>query len=456
MLLQVCCVAILTSCAYAAPQASEPAVDAHAASAHWDRWVSAQEAFPAGAWVLPESVVPLTSEMHQRYIDAGFTLMQVPSDSSESAASDTISPVMTWDRKADVSAKEVLSRFVALPGTPSSAVAFLGQEVEAKSFDALGSTHQAIYQSPRPGVVLPLASLFPNWYLHFGRQNMTYERYVEHYISRAHPAALMATHFPLLADGTDRIWFYDNLETLRRYSLDAGIGLIGQVQCVGHGQRYREPSESDIRWQVNSYVAYGAKGLWYYYFTMDPEQPGDGIVTGVGWYPKHFTKAVPARGLGVFQEGDDATRYDTVHDVNRQLHAIWPVLKCLKSVGVFHTDSKPPIGTTGIRDGLPPEISSLSGSSLLVGVFEHAEQAADGAIFIYIVNKQHGQGSAEVDLNPDINLTLTDGYRAQWVGQSDVEPTLSNGRASYSLSLPGGEGVLLRLSPHTDIQEPSP
>ncbi len=455
-LLQVCCIAVLTTCVCTASRASESAVDASAASSHWSRWVASQEAFPVGAWVLTDTDEALPDEIQQRYVEAGLTLAPTHIDPAASTKSSETNPTMVWDRKAGISAKEVISRFVALPGSHSSAVAFLGQELEPASFDAIGSTQQAIYSNPRSEVVLPLTSMFPNWYMHFARHNTTYEPYVEQYISRTHPAALMTTHFPLLANGTDRIWFYDNLETLRRYSLDAGIGLIGQIQCVGHGQRYREPSESDIRWQVNSYIAYGAKGIWYYYFAMDPDKPGDGIPTGVGWYPKHFTQAKPDPGFAVYQEGVGATRYDTVRDINQQLHAIWPVLKNLKSVGVFHTDSEPPIGTIAIQEGMSSQILSLSGEGLLVGVFEHTEQTADPAVYIYIVNKRHGQVSAETDLNADISLTLTDGYRAQWIGQNSIEPEVSNSRVSYSLSLPGGAGVLLRLVPQTDIQEPSP
>jgi len=440
--------ALLCLCS-SAPAVESKTDTATNASEHWSRWVQGQDAFPVGAWT-PGSTTTPGSELRQRYLDAGFTLMPVSADTPEQDIDARAVPVITWDRKADTSAEQVLPTLAALKGAHRAAVAFLGQEIEPGSFQSLGTTHQTIYQDPDTQTVLPLASLFPNWFLHFGRYHMTYQRYVQYYIKRAQPAALMTTHFALLGNGTDRLWFYDNLETLRRHSLDAGIGLIGQVQSVGHGKRYRTPSDSDIRWQVNSYIAYGAKGLWHYYFSLGQEASTDGLFTGIGWYPKSFPKADPGAGLGGLEEGVSPPQYHTVKNINQHLHAIWPVLKNLRSVGVYHTDSQPPLGTTRLQDRTETSIWRLVGEELLVGVFENTQDRQDKSVYLYIVNKQHGNPSEQKLLDSVANLELSRGYTAKMIGHDQANAEISDDRATYRLSMPGGSGVLLRLVPTMD------
>lgn len=423
------------------------------ASAHWSRWVANQDAFPVGAWLLPDSKASTDPQTRQQYLDAGFTLLPVPADASDVVVDDSLAPVMTWDRKANASSKDILSRSVSIPGSHRSSVAFLGQELETKSFDILGVTHRKIYQHPRPEVMLPLGSLYPNWFLHFGRENMTYERYVEHYIKRAHPAALMTTHFALLGDGTDRLWFYDNLETLRRQSLDAGIGLIGQIQSVGHGQRYREPDESDIRWQVNSYIAYGAKGLWHYYYAIDAGEPADGMLTGIGWYPKGFKQAKPGPGIGKIQDGTGSSRYHTLQDINQHLHTIWPVLKDLESVAVYHDDTQLPIGTTALKDRTETPLWNLSGEGILVGVFKNTQDRQEESVYLYLVNKKHGNVSHDGGLDSTFSLEIPDSHTALMIGRDQIESEDAQGKSRYRISLPGGAGALLHIVPKANIQE---
>ena len=415
------------------------------ASRQWSNWVESQDAFPVGAWVLPGTEAAFTGEAKQRYLDAGFTLLPVPGGDAKTQPAGAGVPVAVWDRKAELAAETVLPQLMQLLSGNGSAVAFLGQEAEPGSFEQLAKIHSEIYQLSSDGDVLPLGSLFPNWYMHFGRHNMTYERYVEHYIKKAKPAALMATHFALLSDGSDRLWFYDNLETLRRQGLDAGIGLFGQVQSAGHGQRYREPSASDIRWQVNSYIAYGAKGVWHYYYSIDKDQPTDGLFTGVGWYPKSFTQDPPGPGLGETINDTGSQRFNAVAQINQRLHTIWPVLKNLESVGVYHADAKPPVGTAALKDRADTSQWGFAGEGFLIGEFRNARGDNDDSIYLYIVNKKHGSVSNEVGMDAAFTVSVPSGRIVEVVGDGEPEAITVGNDPGYRISLPGGAAVLLRV-----------
>ncbi len=92
--------------------------------------------------------------------------------------------------------------------------------------------------------------------------------------------------------------YFRNLNEYRTAAADAGIPYWTIILATAHF-KYRVPSESDLRWQVNSAVAYGAQGIFYY-----------------NWYTPHH---VENWRLGPIDESGSVTpTYHRIKRVNRR------------------------------------------------------------------------------------------------------------------------------------------
>lgn len=60
--------------------------------------------------------------------------------------------------------------------------------------------------------------------------------------------------------------YFENLNCFKRASDESGVPFMTTLLCVGHWN-YREPAEDDIRWQISTAAAHGAKGiLWFFVY----------------------------------------------------------------------------------------------------------------------------------------------------------------------------------------------
>ena len=206
--------------------------------------------------------------------------------------------------------------------------------------------------------------------------------------------------------------------------------MMGFALVTEHGD-YREASESDLYWQVYNLVAYGAKGIWYYNYK----------ISDVGF------------GNGLVDDSDDSpyTTYFYAQSVNDELHNLWPALKPLRSVGVFHTGTLP-TGTTAYTNGSITGITTLSDADnkLLVSEFENMDDTADDDVYVMFVNKQNGAGLDVDDASLSNTVIFTVDGAYSYVYKYD--PATGNLVAvSSPITLGGGEGVLLRLSADSEL-----
>ncbi|MEO7300326.1 MAG: hypothetical protein ABI042_17310, partial [Verrucomicrobiota bacterium] len=122
---------------------------------------------------------------------------------------------------------------------------YIADEPGMGAFPQLGGINQyLLVKDPKR---LPFINLLPNhapeWAL-----TVPYEKHVEKYLETVKPRLVCFDHYGLMIDDTVRPIFFENLEIIRRQSLkhDAPFGFIFQI--TPHGP-YRDPSESDLRWQ---------------------------------------------------------------------------------------------------------------------------------------------------------------------------------------------------------------
>ncbi|MBT8045188.1 MAG: hypothetical protein KJO79_09580, partial [Verrucomicrobiae bacterium] len=272
------------------------------------------------------------------------------------------------------------------------AVAYsLKDEPVPSDYPALGRAMAYIYAHDRSGA-LPIIDFRPNWAVPYKRWRMTYETAVERFVEEVQPPVLLNCHYPLKRDGSTRPTFYANIEFFRKLALEKNIGLMGFIQVTAHTFKnskeidYRTPSESDLNWLVNSYLAYGAQGLWYYNWRIKDARFGEGLVEG--------------------GSGKPTALYFMVQKVNARLRVLSSTLLKLRSKTVCHTNSVVPVDTTRYAEGMIRGIHDLKGDDFIVSEFYNQDDAQDDAVYLMIVNKRHAAAKSSDALKQTCSFAI--------------------------------------------------
>jgi hypothetical protein len=247
---------------------------------------------------------------------------------------------------------------------PALAGYFLTDEPGPGAFPLLGAVNQ--YLLKKDPKHLPVINLLPN-YVDEKYIGMKYDQYVEQFCEKVRPRLVCYDHYALF-EGVERPGYFANMETIRRNALkyDAAMGFI--FQCTPHGT-YRDPSETDLRWQVNTGLAYGCKALLYFtYFTPTDAESNfhNGILDAKGKRTPHFGMAKA---------------------INAELKNLSSTLVRLTSTAVYHT-AQVPAGCTKLPNDAT--VQAKSDVPLVLGFFRHD----DGSQWILIVNRDLHKAAA--------------------------------------------------------------
>lgn len=191
----------------------------------------------------------------------------------------------------------------------------------------------------------------------------TYDKYVKKYLSSVKPKFLSYDFYPFNAgeSGTTVLKdYFLQLSIAVRRSKQANVPFIPFVQCCKFNKWSRNPTESELLWQANTSLCYGAKGLQY--FTL--------------WSPidsehENFS------GCIIGAEGNIGERYYQVRTLNIWLKSVGKLLVNKNLIGVVQSGVSPaPIP----KKDLVKVNFELQGDALM-GVFENTE----GKKFYYLV-----------------------------------------------------------------------
>lgn len=226
------------------------------------------------------------------------------------------------------------------------------------------------------------------------------------------------------ADGSDNTEaHFRYLEQFRQASLKYQVPFWAFALSIQHFG-YRRPSESDVRWNQFTNLAYGAKGLWYFTY----------------WGPKDWENWDKVAIVNP-KDGSKTPLYEQVKSLNHAVSAMGPVLLGLTSTEVVHTTPPP-----GQRAFVPDAawISNITAKDALIGFFKDRA----GKQFALVVNKQHGLGKSAQETADTIELSFAPNVHSvtalNWLDGTPGPLPLTNSKTSLRIS--GGTGVLLRLN----------
>jgi len=199
-----------------------------------------------------------------------------------------------------------------------------------------------------------------------------YSRYIQNYIEKTGVDVIC---YDFYAQMTERQYedpgYFVNLQYFSSNSRKLGIDFWNTILSTPHF-RYRTPSYDDMRWQVNTSLAYGAKGILYFtFYTPDNTHRNETNYRQgpINWW------------------GERTPTFYHIRDVNRELHQRWGNLFMeleLRKVGHY---PKAPAEGLEVFDGsgIVKDVGVLSGLDphIIVSEFTHKD---NGKEYVFAVN----------------------------------------------------------------------
>ena len=267
----------------------------------------------------------------------------------------------------------------------------------------------------------------------------TYDDYAEEYIEQVRPDVLMFDVYPFkqlpeaVAEEYIHRVYFANMESIRRSALRAKLPYWVFLQSMEiKGWAYL-PSESDLRMQVFSSLAYGFTGLAYFLYD-------GGLVT---------------------EHGRQSRLYDVAAQVNKEALNLGQALRFLTSVEVLYVlgshvedgrrmPNRPPqgvkvytprAGTEFLRDVIVAEKGI--GRDVLIGLFRDDR----GGWYIMPVNLHRRKGKKAAEMKATVTLKLADsvkslGHLSRAIGKTELIPVRDG---TFTMTLPGGTGELYKI-----------
>lgn len=306
-----------------------------------------QDRLAIGFWVDP----PAGPDMDARYAEiaeAGFTMVI---GGFGAATPEQVARQLALCEKYDLRAIVRAKSFDA-DGLPNGQACWgysVVDEPSASAFGELRKTVDAI-RKHRPGR-LAYINLFPDYASPAQLGTATYDEHVSRFVKEVGIDVLSMDHYPMMrpdADGRDG--YCRNLDSMRKHSLSAGIPFWNFFNSMPFGP-HSDPTEAQLKWQIYTSLAYGAKGVMYFCY----------------WTPKGGE--FPKGGAILTAEGKRTRHYEQAKRINASLKRLGPTLMKLTSTGVYRV--KPKENAADILKDTP--IRSLTEGDYLIGVFRHAD-----------------------------------------------------------------------------------
>jgi hypothetical protein len=311
-----------------------------------------QDRFAIGLWVDP----PLDEQAEARYQDLADANFNMVIGGFGGVNLDTLIALCEkHDLKLIADGRGVDA--TTLPVSPAIWGYALRDEPGADEFPTLREKADAVRRE-RPGK-LPFINLFPNYADESQLKTPTYEEHVRLFMEIVEPEVLSMDHYPQFHPGRDgRAVYCENIDILRTYSMKAGVPFWNFFNIMPYGPQ-TDPTEAQVRWQIYTSLAYGAKGVMYFcYFTPQAAE---------------FSKG----GAIIHVDGRKSRHYGEAQRINAELEKLGPVIMQLTSEKVVHVDEAAGDVPAEKLAGLP--ITNLERAPVdpkgdyLVGAFKHTD-----------------------------------------------------------------------------------
>lgn len=280
--------------------------------------------------------------------------------------------------------------------------------------------------------VFPYCNLLP---IDGMEKREAYERYIDRYIELCKPWVLSYDHY-IGSQTADFVPYFYNMSIIREKAEKAGLPWWGFIGCGEDWftcKTYDRPTESEFIWNINTTLAYGAKGLQYYLAVQNHEDLAKSL-EGLEVINEETIKAAATR-IGIIGTHGERTRYwQYAKNINAHIRAIEKVLMNSVNKGVIASSEKVKASFTlskHLIDGDSwRELKGIDGDAI-VGCMNY-----DGKSAFYVVNYSRERGQRiTLGFHGTQDLTLV---RNAKQSKADVDTLV--------LDMNAGEGVLILIN----------
>lgn len=242
--------------------------------------------------------------------------------------------------------------------------------------------------------------------------SITYTKFLNQYIETVKPDLLSYDYYPFFRgkDGKsyDGPVYFVNLALVRQAAQKAHIPFLNIIQASNFENDWRCPNTNEMRWQVYTTLAYGAKGISYFLY----------------WGPKSYR--------GMYQDGQPTELVEPVAKLNKEMAALAPELMPLNSIAVFQT---PPLASGAIPVPADSPVQITSPGEFVVGFFGKGKTADT----FMIVNRDYKKSAiAKLSIK---NKKLIREFNRDTSAWQDCA---ANGDDTFVIDLLPGDGRLFR------------
>jgi len=169
---------------------------------------------------------------------------------------------------------------------------FVRDEPAMADFPAVKERVDAL-RAAHPGK-MAYVNLFPSYCDAERLGTESYDEHVRKFVETVQPEVLCMDHYPFMTPTKDtRDAYLGDLAVMRKHALLNEIPWWNFFNTMPFGPHY-DPTEAQLRWQIFSSVAYGARGVLYfcYWTPKGAEFPrGGAILTAEGKKTRHYDQA---------------------------------------------------------------------------------------------------------------------------------------------------------------------
>lgn len=236
-----------------------------------------------------------------------------------------------------------------------------------------------------------------------------YTKYIEGYLATVKPPLLCYDYYPFEREypnfGTD---YFVNLAVARRAAMKAKIPLWVSPQAASQGNM-RALNEGEMMMQVNTSLAFGAKGLVYFCWSM----PYDGMCG-----QERYREALTDRGIPM-------PMYYMAQAANAWVRKIEKYLLNARSLGVVAVGTSPARIPDFALAKDRGSLKSVHGKHVLVGVLQNGEGKY---AYLAVNNSIQEEDEVCVAIEGKFVCTSEDACKS---GQNEMTVRLQAGRAVF-------------------------
>lgn len=299
---------------------------------------------------------------------------------------------------------------------------YFRDEPEIMMMNNLSIAMEEFYNASGSRKIHPYFNLYP--YLVWNSVS-GYTKYLDAFMETK-PKYIAYDMYPFVTVGGESTMndtYYTNMSIIKKYSDEYKIPFWSFMQSCGSNtdsENMRTPNEAELQFQVNTTLAYGAKGIkWFPLF-----------------HPHYWATTTPKGNGGLFYyDGTRTQFFDIAKRANTQILAIDHILMNATNMGIIFEGSSP-VPTSNfagekIQSKTFRELTKVEAGSAMIGCFDYK-----GKTVLYVVNNS---------INSEDSVKLTFDNKYKYDIYRDGEKSEKKG-SELTFEFNAGEAALVALN----------